>query len=305
MNIQSQTCPGKPLFHTIDKQWRSENVLTFTFLPENETDATTLIASLAPFIRDSYDPWHMNVFSNEAKLCHQMSRWDHEIRQVFSAEESKISSAEDDKMNCTDVPTERKGPHATSHLHIDIDMPVHSHFNSHNLNSDDDSISTFAPVGASSQSTMLTVFQPRVVHPHPMSSSCTPLQSHTINIDEGDDGSVSKLSDTASRISTMESNISLLSDQFKRVVHEFREESKKTSQEQASTQQMLNSILHLLQGNPIAGGFTPPSNQANHLQMADPGDLSEAAGQGSKAGESWPWWSSTPGASQGTMQGSG
>jgi hypothetical protein len=79
--------------------------------------------------------------------------------------QKSLTSAEDDEMNCMDVPTERKVPHATSHLHIDIDMPVHSHFNSHNLNSDDDSISTFAPVSASSQSTMLTVFQPRVVHP--------------------------------------------------------------------------------------------------------------------------------------------
>ena len=43
MGIQFQTCPGKPLFHTIDKPWNSENVLIFSCLPENETDARTLL----------------------------------------------------------------------------------------------------------------------------------------------------------------------------------------------------------------------------------------------------------------------
>jgi hypothetical protein len=159
-------------------------------------------------------------------------------------------------------------------------MPTPLHLNSHNLNSDDDSISTFALGGATSQSTTSTFFQPRVVQPS-TSSPFTPLQSPTVNIDQGDDGSVSKLSDTASRISTMESNISFSSDHFKRVVHEFHEESKKTSLEQTSTQQMLNSILTLLQGNPIAGGSTTLFDQANPLQTANPGDLSRAAGPGS------------------------
>jgi hypothetical protein len=80
MSIQSQTCTGKPVFHTIDKQWHSENVLTLSFFPENETDARTLIAGLVPFIRYSHDPWYMNAFSNEAKVHHQRSRWDHETR---------------------------------------------------------------------------------------------------------------------------------------------------------------------------------------------------------------------------------
>jgi hypothetical protein len=132
---------------------------------------------------------------------------------VFSAEEYDIPDflVEDDEMNFTDVPTEKKAPNRSDNPNIDTNMPTHSHLNSHNLNSDDDSISTFALVGASSQYTTLTFFQPRVVQP-PTSLPFTPLQSHTINIDNGDDGSVSKLSDTASRISTMESNISLLSD---------------------------------------------------------------------------------------------
>jgi len=59
---------------------------------------------------------------------------------------------------------------------------------------------------------------------------------------------------------------------------------------------MLNSILTLLQGNPIVGGSTTLFDQANPLQTADPGDLSEAAGPGSRAGDFQPWWSSTPGA---------
>jgi hypothetical protein len=110
MNIPSQVFPGKPLFHSLDKQWRSENVVTFCFLPENEADARTMIAGLIPYIRDTHDPWYLSAFSTEANLRHQSSRWDHKTRQVFSAEEAEISDflTEDDELNHTDMPTEEK-----------------------------------------------------------------------------------------------------------------------------------------------------------------------------------------------------
>jgi hypothetical protein len=57
MSIPSQVFPGTPLFHTIDKQWRSENIVVFTFLPENDSDARTIVAGLIPYLKDTADPW--------------------------------------------------------------------------------------------------------------------------------------------------------------------------------------------------------------------------------------------------------
>jgi hypothetical protein len=101
MDIPSQIGLDKPLFHAINKQWRSENVVNFCFLPENETDARTTIAGLIPFLRDSYDPWYLSAFWTEVKLRHLSSRWDYSTRQVFCAEESELADflAEDDELN--------------------------------------------------------------------------------------------------------------------------------------------------------------------------------------------------------------
>jgi hypothetical protein len=92
MAIPSQVFPHTPLFHTIDKQWRSENGVTFTFLPENESDARSLIAGFIPFLRHTADPWYMKMFTTEAKLRHSSSKWDQATRQVFSVEEYEIPS---------------------------------------------------------------------------------------------------------------------------------------------------------------------------------------------------------------------
>jgi hypothetical protein len=67
MSIPSQIFPGTPLFHTVDKQWRSENGVTFTFLPENDSDARSIIAGLIPFLRYMADPWYLKMFTTEAK----------------------------------------------------------------------------------------------------------------------------------------------------------------------------------------------------------------------------------------------
>ncbi len=99
--------PGTPLFHTIDKQWRSDNVVTFGFLPENEADARTLVAGLIPFLRDTADQWYLSAFTERAKLRHLSSKWDPTTRQVYTAEEGVVDDylAEDDELNKSDEPT--------------------------------------------------------------------------------------------------------------------------------------------------------------------------------------------------------
>jgi hypothetical protein len=54
MNIPSSTHEGVPVFHSIDRQWRSESIITFTFLPDNESDGRMFIGGLIPFLRAGF-----------------------------------------------------------------------------------------------------------------------------------------------------------------------------------------------------------------------------------------------------------
>jgi hypothetical protein len=74
LSIQSQIFPSTPLFHTVDRTWRSSNRITLTFHPENEADTRSHIASLIPFLKATESPWFMKLFTEEAKLRHTSSR---------------------------------------------------------------------------------------------------------------------------------------------------------------------------------------------------------------------------------------
>jgi len=285
-NIPSQVFPGKPLFHSLDKQWRSENVVTFCFLPKNKADAGTMIAGLIPYIRDTHDPWYLSAFLTEAKLQHQSSRWDHKTRQVFSAEEAEISDflTEDDELNHTDMPTEEKAS-TQPNPDVEVNVPPCTEDTRHHFHEDADSVSTFHPSGvsvASAYSRSSAVFQPRILVDPPSLNWSSTSSSLPTSIDQQDGSAISNLSDTASRIAEIELNTSLLSDQFTRAFQEFHNESIKTSHEQRSTQSALNSFLELLQKNSTsAGSSTTPLGRVNLPQVDDPGDLIQAAGRGS------------------------
>jgi hypothetical protein len=62
MDIKSMAFPGKPLFHCLDRQWRSETGVSFCFCPENEADARSVIAGLVPMFQDNYSAWYSNLF---------------------------------------------------------------------------------------------------------------------------------------------------------------------------------------------------------------------------------------------------
>jgi hypothetical protein len=150
MSIPSQVFPGTPLFHTIDRLWRSENGVTFTFLPENDSDARTIVAGLIPFLQHTADLWYMSMFTTEAKLRHVSSKWDQATRQVFSVEEFEIDEflAEDDEHNKTDEPTMEKPVRrqAIDDSHIQVNVPiVLIPEDTPKMYEDADSVSTFHP----------------------------------------------------------------------------------------------------------------------------------------------------------------
>jgi len=67
MDLPSSVFPKTPLFLLVDRKWRSSNAITFTFLPENETEARSVIAGLIPFFKVTYSPLflHFSFFQRK------------------------------------------------------------------------------------------------------------------------------------------------------------------------------------------------------------------------------------------------
>jgi hypothetical protein len=57
MDIKSIINSEFPVFHSTDRTWRFESNITFTFLPENESDTRMYIAGLVPYLQDTQDLW--------------------------------------------------------------------------------------------------------------------------------------------------------------------------------------------------------------------------------------------------------
>jgi hypothetical protein len=290
MQVESIVFPGTPLFHTIDKQWRSENVLNFSFLPENDSDARTVIAGLIPLIRDTCDPWYLTMFTNEAKLRHASSKWDAESRQVYSAEEGEIEEflAVDDEMNKTDEPTaDRPRKFFRDESYITINVPKVADGPKQTIYNDVDSVSTFHQVSQVDPPAQTSKPQPSISI---TTSTTVPSSSSNtlhINLDDQEAEAISKLSDTASRISFLESNISGLQSSFSCALREMQSQSAAQASQQSKTDATLSMILQMLQSQHIThpsstGRSTVPLPGANDpLQQTPSGDPSGAAGSGS------------------------
>ncbi len=92
------------MFHSIDHQWRSENIIMFTVLPDNELDGRMYIAGLIPFLRAFPDSWFLDFFSKGAKYTHHHNVWEPSTKQIFPADEADINTflCEDDAQNLLD-----------------------------------------------------------------------------------------------------------------------------------------------------------------------------------------------------------
>jgi hypothetical protein len=65
MKIESRTVPGQPLFHAVDETW-NQNGYIFSFFPNVDTEAGTMMLSLIPFLRHHYQESVTKWFSQTA-----------------------------------------------------------------------------------------------------------------------------------------------------------------------------------------------------------------------------------------------
>jgi hypothetical protein len=165
MEIKSTVYSEFPVFHSIDCTWRSDSNITFTFLPENESDARMYIAGLVPYLRDTQDSWFLKVFTEEARATHQNSVWDLIAKQVSSTTDVWVSNALalDDELNFTDTPTSTWFP-----TQAQFDIPeVAARGETPAMYRDQDSVSTSTPIEVDKlyPDSMLQQMKPRrIIH---------------------------------------------------------------------------------------------------------------------------------------------
>jgi hypothetical protein len=259
MSIKSTKYPSCSLFHSIDKSWRVSKGVTFTFVPENESDGRMYVAGLIPFLR-SVDEWYLTQFTEEAKFRHRSSVWDPDTRQLFSLDELAIANNiyEDDDLNCTEEPTAIR-PATTGNPDIEVSVPqVVANSITPDIYKDSDSVSTFRSIrnmnqkrstpgiylsstaASSAFRTTTKVLFPTSTIRTPSTASCTSAPSAM------DDGSISKFSDTGSRLSAFESRFDSVAQGFSSSLQMLKtqaENQAKVQQEQSALLQRLMLML--------------------------------------------------------------
>jgi hypothetical protein len=281
------------LIHTIDPSWREDKGVTFTFVPENEADGRMYVSSLIPYLR-AVHPWFLSMFSEEAKNRHRRNHWDSTTNQLFSTDESGMDENIyiDNELNCSEEPTATKPEKipAFNNPDIQVDIPdVEITSDIPPVLKDTDSVSTFRSRTRNTQSrTLIRPHSPNDNMTHtPTSNSPT---RNVNDITDTDDGSVSKLSDTVSRLSAFESRFNTVTDELSEALGNVKLQTERQENEFKEQRLLLISILNALQTTsdqnslrhlqPL-GEFTfTTSDKANHLtqlnQTGDPG--SGAAG---------------------------
>jgi hypothetical protein len=92
LSIPSKLFPTTPMFHTVDKAFRSSTGLTFSFHPENATHAHVIVAGLLCYMRDYANPRFMSFFAEQYTVQHETSKWNPESFEVNTAEGTKLTS---------------------------------------------------------------------------------------------------------------------------------------------------------------------------------------------------------------------
>jgi hypothetical protein len=214
-------------------------------------------------------------------------------RQVFSVEEFEIVEflADDNEYNKTDEPKAER-PNRTiingeSHVQVQVPIILDPEV-SPKMYEDTDSVSTFRQADHSSPASVSPskTFTPKIVSNPPsiLASSTSNSKPPDINYQE-DRESVSKLSDTQSKISNMELDIKLMHSSFKSTMAGLKLQSQHQALKLSLYDDTLSEILSLLKHSkvitPTAENNLDSSARDNPPEQLHPSSGSEgAAGNG-------------------------
>ncbi len=275
MSIPSSNHPNYPLFHCVNRGWKEGSTVIFHFLPSNESKARMYISGLIAYLRATALPWYLDLFKPRARSRSQGITWDPETKQLTSLLDYNFNDTlqQDPLYDLTDSSAGllSSSAAAASMIENSIIFDIPTDGGSFGLNKETDSISTFRSAaqgvlekkGKSSTGTTQT-------------SATTP--THSVSFapfkyePKLDNASVSKMSDTASKVAGLETHFEQMETQF------------------SSSFARLEAMLKGLGPQSLAAGqasgkgrdITPVNKLANPPSPKEAGcSLSGAAGDGS------------------------
>jgi hypothetical protein len=304
MEIVPENKPGTTLFHTIDRQFKYDAIVNFQFHPENASEANNLIAGLVPFLKDSGHSFHLKMSTPEALQRHAKAKWNPETREADSVTDAELANllAEDDDLNFTNEPTLEKETkiqdQPIKNTSVTTNIPSFPKEHMPSMNKEDDSVSTFHHGNIMNlTSDQDSAEESEELVGEEKTNSTTPSKSpvgilRTPRTQDQDVLSRISMSDSASRISSLETEISAMNKAFHNKINKLQSQAKQQANAQVTHGTMLSEILEMLKKanmsttanapcSPAETSHpTTPSNQANHLETVDAGGSSGAAGHG-------------------------
>jgi len=295
MEISPQDKPGTTLFHTIDKQFKSDKIVNFQFHPDNASEANNLIAGLVPFLKDNGHSYHLKMFTPEALQRQAKAKWNAERREVDSEADTVLANllAEDDELNFTNEPTLEKehsnhSEHTTDPETVSIHIPNFPAEHMPSMAREDDSISTFHPNRGEGNFINLTTDENEMEIEEEASAPTGPPVSILRTQKHVDQDATSKMSmsDSASRISSLETEIHTMDKTFRTAIEQLKQQAADHSTSQSIQGSMLKEIYTMLKRVNISTSeksSTDPSTSevANPPQTDNAGDPSSGvAGHG-------------------------
>jgi hypothetical protein len=289
MAITPEKKSGTTLFHTIDKQFKSDNIVNFEFHPENASEAHNLIAGLVPFLKDTGNMFHLRMFNPDALNRQAKAKWNAITREADSETDMKLTNllAEDDDLNFTNEPTlEKETNQATMENEPVVTMNIPEFLSEYipSMAQESDSISTFHPkkVINLTEEKELDIEMEQTQPKPDMPASILKSPKNT----DHDGMSRMSMSESASRISSLETELSSMHKKFQEAIDHLHVQAHDQAAAQGHHSILLEEILSMLRQNSISTkeiSSTPPSHPseaANHPQTSAAGDSSRVAGHG-------------------------
>jgi len=248
MEISPKDSPGTTLFHTIDRQFKSDVIVNFQFHPDHASEAHNLIAGLVPFLKDNGHAYHLKMFTPEALQRQAKAKWNQETREADSETDAELANllAEDDDLNYTNEPTLEK----SRNIEVNEPDPIVAVQTSPlspehipKMGREEDLVSTFHP-GATINLTEDSGSEEDQANQEATSSPTEALRtSQTPDFD-----AVSRIStsDSATRISLLESNISEMEKAFREEINKLQYQALQQAKAQSSHGTMLTKILSIM-----------------------------------------------------------
>jgi hypothetical protein len=218
MAIPSSQHPNYPLFHCVNKGWKEGSTVVFHFLPNNESEARMYISGLIAYLRATTLPWYLDLFKPMARARSLSTTWDPSTKQLTSILDSNFTDTllQDPLYDLTNSAaaflSASQNESGISNNSITFDVPI-SDGTSIGFYRDNDSISTFR-----SKTRSVLKKKEKTSTATPTTVTSTPTQSVSfapfLYGPKFDDTSVSKMSDTASKVATLENRFEKMETQF-------------------------------------------------------------------------------------------